>query len=115
MPDLPGFTREQTGSAPLDRMQAIVEKLISALGVVHFLRGKLLDGGRGDGTGPGLTIGTSSTTVDHALGRAPRGFFEVDTQSNGVKVVRSLTQPADTTKQLAFVASASVRVKLWIW
>lgn len=115
--------REHTGDPSQERQQAERHDVERFLNRVPWLDGRLIDGSfsaatqKGDGTGPGITIGVTDTLVEHGLGREPRGFFVVSMEGNAAAVVKSLAsaQPTDQRRIFALVASASTLVKLWVW
>lgn len=106
--------REHTGDRQLDAMQRESGRVAQSLRNIPFLDGRLLDGGKGDGSGPGVSIGTGSTTLSHALGRPVRGFIVVDLRADA-RVWRPTSQPSDPTRLLALQASAAVTAKVWVW
>lgn len=115
--------REQTGDPAQERAQSARDEIAARLNAVPWLDGRLVDGSfsegtqRGDGSGPGVVVGTSDTLIEHGLGRVPRGFLVLSCEDNAGSIVRSLpaNQPTDQSRTFALVASAAVRVKLWVW
>jgi hypothetical protein len=113
--------REHTGIAASERSEGDRNGIAQFLRNIPFLDGRLLDGlfstgtQRGDGTGPGVAVGVTDTTIAHGLGRKIRGFIVLDTAVNGVTPVRSTTQPADEARHFSLIASSAVTVKLWVW
>lgn len=114
--------REHTGQPALERAEGDRNGIAQFLRGIPWLDGRLIDGlfstgtQRGDGRGPGVVVGTSTTTIVHGLGRPPRGFLVVDAfGSVGATVVRSVTQPADPSNAFNLNASSSITLKLWVW
>ncbi len=104
-----GFRTEHTGNPVLDRMQAAVRDLVAFLGLVPMLRGKLI-------TGVVFAAGVAKT-IDHGLGRTPRGFFSV--RSYGTNVANAIgmasTQPTDTTRQINLITTLASTHDVWFW
>lgn len=101
------LAREHTGDRKLDAIQSRTDRVAKA--IPFFADGVYLEG---------VVVATTDTVVDHGLGRAPRGYLVLRVQGNAVPFCESLpaNQPADLTRQFAFVASgASVTLDLWIF
>lgn len=61
-----------------------------------------------------ITIGTSQTLVSHGLGRNFQGWYIVDIEGDA-RVWRDTTYSSNKDKYLPLKASASVRVKIWVF
>lgn len=94
------FRRVQTGTFEGDQMQAQATQTAKAVNALPFSGGVWVKG---------AVIGTSTTIVNHGLGRKPQGYLVTRVQSNAVPWCEALpaNQPADQTRQYAFVASGS--------
>lgn len=75
--------RVVTGNRLLDAIQDAPAKMGRFFARAPWIEGVLLDGGDNDGSGPGLSIGVTPTTIAHGLGRRPRGFAIIDAQATG--------------------------------
>lgn len=101
--------REHTGDRQLDVMQRETQRLAQGQNACPFLAGNLV-------TGVILVAGTP-LTVNHGLGRAPRGCIVV--RSYGANAapppVESAAQPPDLTRQIALQTIANATFDLWFW
>lgn len=59
-------------------------------------------------------INTTGTTVEHKLGRVPKGYFVVSQDANSV-VWKSASSIPNPNSQIILLASALVNVKLYIF
>jgi hypothetical protein len=114
-------TREHTGDPARERAALELAQLIGFIGKLPFLHGKLIDGVlsqgtcKGDGTGPGVSVGTAPTIVEHGLGRAPKGFIVLDASGAAGTIWRPASQPTSTDRTFNLQALLATTVKLWVW
>jgi len=99
------FQRVQTDTLEGDQMQRQAQSTTKALNALPFGGGVWVKG---------VAIGTGNTVVNHGLGRKPQGYLFTRFQGNAASIVESLAanQPADQTRQYAFLASAAVTVDI---
>lgn len=97
------FVYQQTGSAPLDRVQSNILTAFRALGTV-------VDFGR---TFDDFAVGTGDTRLDHGLGRAIKGFLVV--RQHGSASVFEGTPSTAPAVFLNLRASAAVTVTLVVF
>lgn len=103
------FRRVQDGTFDTDQTQRLAQQTTQQLNALPFAQGVWVRN---------AVIGTSNTTVNHGLGRVPRGYVVTRIQGNAVPFCESLpaNQPSDQKRQFAFIASgASVTLDIWFF
>ena len=100
--------RVQDGTFTGDQMQRQAQMASTVLRALPFAQGLWVKS---------VAIGTTNTTVNHGLGRVPQGYIFTRLQGNAASICESLAanQPADRTKQYAFIASAAVTADIWFF
>lgn len=101
--------REHTGDRQLEQIQRESQRVADRGNDCPFLEGNLV-------TDVQFT-GTNATTIDHGLGRAPRGFIVV--RSHGANAApppkEASTQPSDLSLQIALQTTSTSTFDLWFW
>jgi hypothetical protein len=103
------FRRVQDGTFATDQTQRLAQQTTQQVNAIPFSQGVWVRN---------VVIGTSNTTINHGLGRVPRGYIVTRIQNNAVAFCESLpaNQPSDQKRQYAFIASgAPVTVDIWFF
>lgn len=109
---LKGFKTTDFKDKDLMKLQENISEYVGQLNPV-ILSGILLEKTLGQ-TPIEITIGTTTTLVSHGLGRNYQGWQLLDLQGDA-RVWRDTSYPDNKDKFLPLIASASVKVKLWVF
>lgn len=97
--------REQFDDAGMERLQLRLAVLEKRLAIIPFADGSLVEN---------QAIGTTPTTVEHRLGRAPRGVLVLSaTPASALGV--SATPSNAPSVLINLEASSAATFKLWFW
>ena len=100
------FRTEHTGSPMQDRIQDAFKRLLQALDLVPFLRGRRVDN---------ITV-TTTLVVRHGLGRPLRGYIVLQSYGTGGEVPLINGPGPDPLNDVEFAAGANpCTVDLWLF
>lgn len=102
---IPPFRRVRTQNAEVSSLQDATEAVLKQIRNRQIIDGRLIEG---------VTIETVETVVDHKLGRALRGWIVVR-QGADARIWDQQDDNARPELSLVLVASASVKVSLWVF
>ncbi len=115
MADVPTYRNEQTGNAPLDRMQSVMRDLVAALRLIPFLWGGRL-------VTVHFTAGGAQKVVRHGLGVPAACFvlrlnYDAAAGMAGPTFAEWMPQPTtiDPKQQIALVADNVCTCDLWFY
>lgn len=103
------YSPEHTGDTLLDRIQATVRALLTALDLIPFLRGRAI-------TGIVFAAGTART-VRHGLGRPMRGYFVTRVYGTNVAngVGESGAVAADPQNEIVLITTLAGTRDFWFY